>query len=125
MLKKDENKVCADCTAKNPKWASITFGTFVCLKCSGMHRQLQVHITKIKSVHLDKWQPEIVEMYKYVNNFIINNYWEAKLPKGFSKPTLDSTAQEVESFIKDKYLSKKWIDSSMAVDPAKLYWQDQ
>jgi len=38
VLTKPENKTCADCNMKNPKWASITFGTFVCLRCSGMHR---------------------------------------------------------------------------------------
>lgn len=125
LLSKPENKTCADCTMKNPKWASITFGTFVCLRCSGMHRQLQVHITKIKSVNLDKWQPEVVEMYKYVNNYIINSYWEARLPRGYNRLHIDSTAQEVESFIKDKYLNKKWANTSMSLDPAKLYKEDR
>ena len=51
LLKQEQNRECADCNSKTPRWASITFGTFVCLRCSGMHRQLQVHITKIKSVN--------------------------------------------------------------------------
>ena len=35
LLKKPENSTCADCPGKTPRWASITFGTFVCLRCSG------------------------------------------------------------------------------------------
>ena len=51
-----------------------------------MHRQLQVHIAKIKSVNLDKWKPEVVELYKNINNIIVNAYWEARLPSNFKKP---------------------------------------
>lgn len=80
LLRKDENRECADCYCKTPRWASITFGSFVCLRCSGMHRQLGVHITKIKSVNLDKWPPEMVEMFKHVSNKMINSYWEPRLP---------------------------------------------
>jgi hypothetical protein len=79
-LKKDENRECADCNCKTPRWASITFGSFVCLRCSGKHRQLGVHITKIKSVNLDKWPEGMVEMFKHLSNYVINCYWEARLP---------------------------------------------
>jgi stromal membrane-associated protein len=36
LLKKPENQFCADCDSKIPRWASITFGCFVCIRCSGM-----------------------------------------------------------------------------------------
>ena len=80
LLKKEENKECADCPSKTPRWASITYGTFVCLRCSGMHRQLQM---KIKSVNLDKWKPEMIDLYKGINNKIANTFWEANLPPNF------------------------------------------
>jgi stromal membrane-associated protein len=125
LLKQADNRECSDCHSKTPRWASITFGAFVCLRCSGQHRKLQVHIAKIKSVNLDAWKPEVVEMYKHFNNAIVNAYWEARLPQGFQKPGQNASGSEVESFIRDKYVNKRWIDTSLGTDPVTLYQQDR
>ena len=83
LLRQESNKECADCYSKTPRWASLSYASFVCLRCSGVHRSFGVHITKIKSVNLDKWPLEAVEMYKHFNNMIVNSYYEARLPKNF------------------------------------------
>jgi len=83
FLKRPENAVCADCYGKSPRWASITFGVFVCIRCSGEHRRLGVHITKIKSVNLDKWPDGKVALFSESNNLLMNAYWEANIPSNF------------------------------------------
>jgi stromal membrane-associated protein len=52
-LKRPENQLCADCKRPQPTWASMNLGVFVCIKCSGCHREIGVHVTKIKSINLD------------------------------------------------------------------------
>lgn len=108
-MNKANNRTCADCSTKNPRWVSISLGVFVCIRCCGVHRNLGTHISKMKSVTLDKWQPDWVRIFDQLDNEIANRYWERGLPANFRKPHESSTTYEVESFIRDKYEFKRWI----------------
>ncbi len=68
-LKTPGNKLCADCKRPSPTWASINLGVFVCIKCSGCHREIGVHVTKIKSINLDLWPPGVLSNFGKLSKF--------------------------------------------------------
>eukprot|EP00898_Chlorokybus_atmophyticus_P009125 jgi/Chlat1/9213/Chrsp98S08481 len=77
------NDVCADCGASNPDWASLNLGVLLCIECSGIHRRLGVHISKVRSTTLDVkvWEPAVLEMFEATGNLVANAIWE----EGFSQ----------------------------------------
>ena len=119
LLKKPENKLCADCKRTSPTWASVNLGVFVCINCSGCHREIGVHVTKIRSTNLDVWPQEVLDNFKIINNKIANKYWEYKLKK-FNFKSLHTDNYKLVQFIRDKYENKKWVDPKKKDDPMSL-----
>ncbi|XP_030467962.1 ADP-ribosylation factor GTPase-activating protein AGD5-like isoform X1 [Syzygium oleosum] len=102
LFKLPENRECADCRNKAPRWASVNLGIFICLQCSGVHRSLGVHISKVRSATLDTWLPEQVAFIQSMGNEKANSYWEAELPPNYGRVG-------IENFIRAKYVEKRWV----------------
>ncbi|CAJ1052686.1 stromal membrane-associated protein 1-like [Xyrichtys novacula] len=110
MLREEDNKYCADCEAKGPRWASWNLGVFICIRCAGIHRNLGVHISRVKSVNLDQWTSEQIQSIQDMGNTKARQLYEANLPESFRRPQTD---QAVEFFIRDKYEKKKYYSKNV------------
>jgi len=108
LLKLEENKECADCHAKGPRWASASIGVFVCIKCSGIHRSMGTHISFVRSVTLDRWNAEQVKMMQDVGNGKAREYYEAALPDNYRRPN-ESDSYALEQFIRGKYERREFV----------------
>ncbi|XP_050299470.1 stromal membrane-associated protein 1 [Anthonomus grandis grandis] len=123
LLRDEDNKYCVDCDSKGPRWASWNIGVFLCIRCAGIHRNLGVHISKVKSVNLDSWTPDQVVSLQQMGNSRARAVYEANLPDNFRRPQNDTS---LESFIRAKYEHKKYIAREWVPPPLpKVNWEKE
>ncbi|XP_059831229.1 arf-GAP with coiled-coil, ANK repeat and PH domain-containing protein 2-like isoform X1 [Hypanus sabinus] len=104
------NALCCDCNEPLPEWASINLGITLCIECSGIHRSLGVHFSKVRSLTLDSWEPELLKLMCELGNSNINQIYEARIEDmTVKKPHPGSPRQEKEAWIRAKYVEKKFI----------------
>ncbi|CAN7132511.1 unnamed protein product, partial [Brassica rapa subsp. narinosa] len=120
LLTQSDNRVCADCGAPDPKWASANIGVFICLKCCGVHRSLGTHVSKVLSVTLDEWSDEEVDsMIEIGGNASANSIYEAFIPDGSSKPGPDASHDHRMRFIRSKYEFQEFLKPSLRITSGK------
>lgn len=111
-------QTCADCGALPADWASINLMTRLCIECSGIHRKLGVHVSKVRSCNLDTvvWSDgAMLNTFEALGNDVINGIWEARLADmGVEKPTSSSETDVKESFVTKKYRDKAFISLEAA-----------
>ncbi|KAE9604972.1 hypothetical protein Lal_00036821 [Lupinus albus] len=145
------NDKCADCGAPEPDWASLNLGVLVCIECSGVHRNLGVHISKVRSLTLDfkVWEPSVISLFQSLGNTFANSVWEEILqsrtafqvdlvPTGLnnsdkpvmhfiSKPCQSDSLSVKEKFINAKYAEKLFVrkpkDNQYRVLVAQQIWE--
>uniref|UniRef100_A0A3Q3ES18 ArfGAP with GTPase domain, ankyrin repeat and PH domain 2 n=1 Tax=Kryptolebias marmoratus TaxID=37003 RepID=A0A3Q3ES18_KRYMA len=102
------NGLCVDCEAPNPTWASLNLGALICIECSGIHRNLGTHLSRVRSLDLDDWPGELTQVLAAIGNHMANSIWES-CTQGRTKPTPNATREERESWIRAKYEQRAFV----------------
>ncbi|XP_075436030.1 arf-GAP with dual PH domain-containing protein 2 isoform X3 [Ascaphus truei] len=115
LLKLRENSECADCGCPEPDWASYKLGVFICLQCSGIHRNLP-SITKVKSVRLDYWTDDLIQFMKDTGNQRATEIYEASVPPFYYRPRAKDCVVLKEQWVRAKYEREEFTSSRRSLD---------
>ncbi|KAF9978576.1 hypothetical protein BGZ73_001749 [Actinomortierella ambigua] len=126
------NNYCAECGAKNPDWCAINLGILLCIECSGIHRSLGTHISKVRSFTLDttSYTRDLFDFIRAVGNECSNQVWEALLHRDMSeggldpattirKPVYNDSRDYKVEFIQRKYVDRLFVDRLQFVPEAE------
>ncbi|XP_056589466.1 arf-GAP with GTPase, ANK repeat and PH domain-containing protein 2 isoform X3 [Triplophysa dalaica] len=102
------NDLCVDCEASNPTWASLNLGALICIECSGIHRNLGTHLSRVRSLDLDDWPSELTKVLTAIGNHMANSIWET-CTQGRQKLTPEATREQRESWIRAKYEQRVFV----------------
>ncbi|XP_051735507.1 arf-GAP with GTPase, ANK repeat and PH domain-containing protein 2 isoform X4 [Ctenopharyngodon idella] len=102
------NDLCVDCAAPNPTWASLNLGALICIECSGIHRNLGTHLSRVRSLDLDDWPSELTKVLSAIGNHMANSIWET-CTQGCQKLTPEATREQRESWIRAKYEQRAFV----------------
>ncbi|XP_069813193.1 arf-GAP with SH3 domain, ANK repeat and PH domain-containing protein 1 isoform X3 [Dendropsophus ebraccatus] len=102
------NDACCDCGSADPTWLSTNLGILTCIECSGIHREMGVHISRIQSLELDKLGTSELLLAKNVGNNSFNEIMEGNLPSPSPKPSPSSDMTARKEYITAKYVEHKF-----------------
>lgn len=127
LQKLTANKKCADCSSKLPSCVNLTVGSFVCITCAGIHRELN---QRVKGVGHSSFTEEEATRMKTMDNEKVNLIWLAKYnPRAerLQAPTDNSNPMQLKAWIRRKYYDKQWyVDpDGAATSPPPKNWQQQ
>nr|XP_019579432.1 PREDICTED: arf-GAP with SH3 domain, ANK repeat and PH domain-containing protein 1 isoform X6 [Rhinolophus sinicus] len=114
------NDICCDCGSAEPTWLSTNLGILTCIECSGIHREMGVHISRIQSLELDKLGTSELLLAKNVGNNSFNDIMEANLPSPSPKPTPSSDMTVRKEYITAKYVDHRFSRKTCSSSSAKL-----
>lgn len=119
------NDICAECSTPEPDWASLNLGILLCIECSGVHRNLGVHISKVRSLTLDVkvWEPTVLDLFQNLGNSFCNSVWEGLLL--LENERIDESSAMIASvtkpcpkdpnYVREKYIQAKYVEKLLVI----------
>ncbi|XP_072296173.1 arf-GAP with SH3 domain, ANK repeat and PH domain-containing protein 1-like isoform X1 [Eucyclogobius newberryi] len=113
------NDRCCDCTAPDPSWLSTNLGVLTCIECSGVHREMDVQVSRVRSLSLDSLSPSDLLLARNVGNSGFNEVLEANLLSPSLKPGPQSPMSARRDFILSKYQNLQWVRRGLISNPTQ------
>ncbi|XP_057962906.1 ADP-ribosylation factor GTPase-activating protein AGD4-like isoform X6 [Malania oleifera] len=124
------NDLCAECGAPEPDWASLNLGIVLCIECSGVHRNLGVHVSKVRSIRLDVkvWEPTVLDLFCRLGNAYSNSVWEELLllqnermdASNASLLPVRKPSPKDAIYLKEKYIQAKYVEKLLVRKPGTI-----
>lgn len=101
------NDRCCDCGAADTAWVLANKGGLICIDCSGVHRQMGVTVSKVRSFELDQWSEAALGFLERTGNVVLNERLEHRR----ANADRDRTQLTRTDFLRKKYVDRAYVSS--------------
>ncbi|KAI8373460.1 hypothetical protein EDC96DRAFT_499449 [Choanephora cucurbitarum] len=131
ILKEDySNHNCVDCNARDPEWCSLNLGVLLCIECSGIHRSLGTHVSKVRSLTMDttSYTLDLIELLRSIGNARANDIWDVRINQNKTNIEMETPRPgpyephaTKMAYIQAKYVGRQFVQPiDLSADPNQI-----